>query len=96
MDLHPLEVLRRPVITEKFTALQDQRKYAFEVHRKANKKQIREAVEVAFRVGVSSVNVMNVKGKTKRAGLRVFQTRPWKKAVVTLKPGERIEVFEGI
>ena len=66
------------------------------MHRKANKKQIREAVEVAFRVRVSSVNVMNVKGKTKRAGLKVYQTKPWKKAVVTLQAGERIEVFEGV
>ena len=96
MDLHPLEVLRRPVITEKYTSLQDSGKYAFEVHRKANKKQIREAVEVAFRVRVSTVNVMNVKPKTKRAGLKTYQTRPWKKAVVTLQAGERIEVFEGV
>ena len=48
MELHPLEVLRRPVITEKYTALQDRNKYAFEVHRKSNKKQIRDAVELAF------------------------------------------------
>ena len=96
MDIHPLEVLRRPVITEKFTALQDVNKYAFEVHRRSNKKQIREAVELAFRVRVLSVNVMNVKGKPKRAGVRTYLTKPWKKAVVTLHPGERIEVFEGI
>lgn len=96
MELHPLEVLRRPVITEKYTALQDQSKYAFEVHRKANKRQIREAVEVAFRVSVSSVNVMNVKGKTRRAGSKTYLTKPWKKAVVTLRAGERIEVFEGV
>ena len=96
MELHPLEVLRRPVITEKYTALQDRNKYAFEVHRKSNKKQIRDAVELAFRVRVASVNVMNVKGKPKRAGVKTYVTRPWKKAVVTLHPGERIEVFEGV
>ena len=96
MDLHPLEVLRRPFITEKYTALQDQHKYAFEVHRKSNKKQIRDAVEFAFRVRVASVNVMNVQGKTRRAGLRTYTTARWKKAIVTLKQGERIEVFEGL
>ncbi len=96
MDLHLLEVLRRPVITEKYTALQEQRKYAFEVHRKSNKKQIRGAVELAFRVRVASVNVMNVKGKTRRAGPRTYVSKPWKKAVVTLRAGERIEVFEGM
>ena len=96
MDIHPLEVLRRPIITEKVAAAQDQGKYAFEVHRAANKKQIRDAVELAFRVQVRAVNVMNVKGKTKRAGTRTFKTKTWKKAIVTLQEGERIEVFEGM
>ena len=96
MDIHPLEVLRRPIVTEKYTASQDAGKYAFEVHRSANKKQIAEAVEFAFRVTVMSVNTMNVHGKTKRLGTRLFETRGWKKAIVTLRQGDRIDVFEGM
>ena len=96
MDIHPLEILRRPLITEKYAALQDLGKYAFEVDRSANKKQIKEAVELAFGVNVRAVNVMNVHGKTKRAGYRTYLTKTWKKAIVTLQPGDRIEVFEGV
>jgi len=96
MDIHPLEVLRRPIVTEKYTASQDVGKYAFEVHRSANKNQIAEAVEFAFQVKVLSVNTMNVHGKTKRLGARVFKTSGWKKAIVTLKQGDRIDVFEGV
>ena len=96
MDIHPLEVLRRPVVTEKYTASQDAGKYAFEVHPSANKKQIAEAVEFAFRVSVSSVNTMNVRGKAKRLGTRIFHASGWKKAIVTLKSGDRIDVFEGM
>jgi large subunit ribosomal protein L23 len=96
MDIHPLEVLRRPIITEKFAAAQDLGKYAFEVHPSANKKQIKEAVELAFKVKVRAVNVMSVQGKTKRVGARFYRTSDWKKAVVTLQAGNRIEVFEGI
>ena len=58
--------------------------------------EIKRAVEEAFKVKVLSVNVMNVKGKSKRSGTRVFTTRKWKKAIVTLAEGDRIEVFEGI
>ena len=96
MDIHPLEVLRRPIVTEKYTASQDAGKYAFEVHPSANKNQIAEAVEFAFRVTAVSVNTMNVHGKTKRLGARVFRASDWKKAIVTLQPGDRIDVFEGM
>lgn len=90
------DVLRRPVITEKNTLLSTQNKYVFEVYRDANKPQIKEAVEKAFKVKVKSVNVICVSGKMRRAGRRRGMTSPWKKAVVTLEAGHKIEVFEGV
>ena len=96
MDSHPLEILRRPIITEKVALAQEAGKYAFEGASSSNKIEIKRAVEEAFKVKVLSVNVMNVKGKSKRSGTRVFTTRKWKKAIVTLAEGDRIEVFEGI
>ena len=94
--MHGYEVLRRPLITEKNTMLIEQNKYAFEVAREANKPQIKDAVEKAFKVKVASVNVMCVAGKMRRAGRRRGMTSPWKKAVVTLEPGNKIELFEGV
>jgi large subunit ribosomal protein L23 len=94
--MHLYEVLRRPLITEKNTLLQAQGRYAFEVADKANKQQIRQAVEAAFKVKVTAVNVMTVSGKKSRMGGREVQSPPWKKAVVTLKLGEKIELFEGV
>ncbi|MBI4188850.1 MAG: 50S ribosomal protein L23 [Chloroflexi bacterium] len=93
MNLH--EVLRRPLITEKYTTLQAFGKYAFEVGGRANKLQIKQAVEKAFKVEVTAVNVMTVPGKRRRRGMRELTPHPWKKAVVTLKPGDKIEYFEG-
>jgi len=90
------EVLRRPVITEKNTELQAQGKYAFEVAREANKPQIKQAVEKAFEVKVTTVNVMTVHGKQRMIGGRRVLTQSWKKAVVTLQPGDKIEFFEGV
>jgi len=94
--MHLYEVLRRPVITEKNTTLQAQGKYAFEVAGEANKHQIKQAVEKAFKVKVSAVNVMTVPGKTRRVGRRQVLTRSWKKAIVTLQSGDKIELFEGV
>ncbi len=94
--MHLYEVLRRPLITEKNTALQTQGKYAFEVAEVANKPQIKQAVEKAFKVKVTAVNVIMVPGKTRRVGRRQVLTQSWKKAVVTLKPGNKIEFFEGV
>ncbi len=93
--MHLYEVLRRPLITEKSTALQAEGKYAFEVAREANKPQIKQAVEKAFKVEVTAVNVLTVPGKSRRLGRRLLPPRPWKKAIVTLKPGDKIEFFEG-
>ncbi len=94
--MHLYEVLRRPLITEKNTMLQAQGKYAFEIAREANKQQIKQAVEKAFKVNVLAVNVMTVPGKTRRVGRRQVLTQSWKKAIVTLKPGDKIEFFEGV
>lgn len=94
--MHLYDVLRRPLITEKNTILQGQNKYAFEVAKEANKPQIKQAVEKTFKVKVTTVNVTKVSGKTKRVGRRLVQTSPWKKAIVTLKPGDKIEFFEGV
>ena len=94
--MHPYEVLRRPVITEKGTMLQAQHKYVFEVAPAANKAQIKEAVEKAFAVTVRSVNVCTVHGKMRRVGRHIGRTPDWKKAIVTVSPSDRIEVFEGV
>ncbi len=94
--MHLYEVLRRPLITEKNTMLQAQGKYVFEIARESNKQQVRQAVEKTFKVNVLAVNVMTVPGKTRRVGRRQVLTQSWKKAIVTLKPGDKIEFFEGV
>lgn len=94
--LHPYSVVIRPLITEKATLLAGDRKYAFEVDRRANKNQIRSAVQMAFSVQVTKVNTLNVRGKRRMVGRRVSQTRSWKKAIVTLAEGNTIQIFEGL
>lgn len=95
-EIHPYAVLLRPIITEKTTVLTGADKYVFEVDIRANKNQIKEAVQIAFNVRVAEVNTMVMKGKPKRFGRRVVDRPDWKKAVVTLVPGDKIELFEGI
>ena len=94
--MHLYKVLRRPLITEKNSALQAQGKYAFKVAEEANKEQIKQAVEKAFKVTVTGVNVMTVAGKRRRMRGREITSPSWKKALVTLKPGDKIEIFEGV
>jgi len=94
--MHLYEVLRRPLITEKSTQLQMDNKYAFEVVDTATKAQIKQAVEKAFNVKVTAVNVMTMRGKTRRIGRRQVLTQSWKKAIVTLRLGDTIELFEGV
>ena len=94
--MHLYEVLRRPLITEKITLLQAQNRYGFEVAQRAAKHQIKQAVEAAFKVKVVKVNVMTVPGKMRRIGRRQVMTPSWKKAVVTLELGQKIEFFEGV
>jgi large subunit ribosomal protein L23 len=92
------QVLLRPILTEKTDYQRDANQYVFEVNRKANKLEIKEAVERIFDVEVKSVNTMVMKPKKRRMGRKSVVTRSaWKRAVVTLAPGERIqEFFEGI
>ncbi|HAC17480.1 MAG TPA: 50S ribosomal protein L23 [Dehalococcoidia bacterium] len=90
------DILRRPVITEKSTILQEEGRYTFEVALNATKHQIKEAVEEAFNVDVLQVNTMHVRGKRKRFGPRIAQGRSWKKAIVLLSPGDTITIFEGV
>ena len=92
------QVLKRPILTEKTDYQRDVNQYVFEVVRQANKHQIKEAVETIFDVDVVSVNTMIMKPKRRRLGRKTITTRPaWKRAVVTLGPGERIQdFFEGI
>ena len=76
--------------------IQAQSKYVFEVAEEANKNQVKQAVEKAFKVKVTAVNVMTVPGKTRRVGRQQVLTPSWKKAIVSLKPGDKIEIFEGV
>jgi large subunit ribosomal protein L23 len=94
--MHDYEVLRRPLITEKGTMLAAQNKYLFEVDRRANKHQIKQAVERAFKVRVKAVNTISMPGKVRRVRLQTGKTPDWKKAIVTLVEGDRIEIFEGV
>ena len=88
------DILIRPIVTEKSTALMEQGKYTFRVPLAATKIQIRQAVEQIFKVKVQAVNSMRFEGKVKRLGRTQGRRSDWKKAVVTLKPGETIELFE--
>ena len=94
--MNPYDIIKRPLITEK-TSIQkeDYNQMSFEVDRKANRVEIRQAVENIFKVKVDTVRTMQVKGKTKQRGRIVGKRRNWKKAVVKLMPGERIDFFEG-
>jgi|SRR3954468_8267305 large subunit ribosomal protein L23 len=90
------EILVRPIVTEKNTMLNEVGKYVFEVAPHANKIEIKRAVEVIFNVHVLTVNVLKVPGKMRRMGRTSGMTRSWKKAIVTLAAGERIELFQGV
>jgi large subunit ribosomal protein L23 len=93
--MDPRTVLIRPVISEKSYALIGEGKYTFRVHERANKTQITQAVEQTFGVTVAGVRTAKVRAKPKRRGLHSGHSRAWKKAVVQLAPGQRIELFEG-
>jgi large subunit ribosomal protein L23 len=95
VSLHPNQVLLAPVVSEKSYELIEQRKYAFRVHPDAHKTQIRQAVEELFQVRVQAVNVIKVQPKPKRRGLIRGQRPGWKKAIVQLREGDSIEIFEG-
>ncbi|WP_027718593.1 50S ribosomal protein L23 [Desulfovirgula thermocuniculi] len=92
----PRDIILRPVITEKSMALMEENKYTFIVDPRANKTEIKKAVEALFKVKVEKVNTMRVKGKTKRVRNIVGKEPDYKKAIVKLKKGDRIELFEGV
>ena len=89
------QVIVEPVISEKSYALMAEGRYTFRVNDRAHKTQIRHAVEEIFGVKVAEVRTSRVRSKPKRRGIHSGKTRGWKKAIVELAPGERIELFEG-
>ena len=91
------DIIKRPIITEK-TSIQKEthNQLTFEVVRRANSVEIKKAIEGIFNVNVAKIRTMQVKGKTKQRGRIVGKRRDWKKAIVTLMPGERIDFFEGV
>ncbi|MBV8479872.1 MAG: 50S ribosomal protein L23 [Actinobacteria bacterium] len=93
--MHPGQVLLRPVISEKSYEQITQNRYTFKVHQDAHKTQVRQAVEQLFDVKVVSVNIVKVQAKPKRRGMYKGVRPGWKKAIVELKPGDSIEIFEG-
>jgi large subunit ribosomal protein L23 len=95
VSLHPNQVLLAPVVSEKSYSLIGDRKYTFKVHPDAHKTQVRQAVEELFGVKVANVNVLKVQPKPKRRALVMGKKPGWKKAIVQLREGETIEIFEG-
>ncbi len=91
-----LGVLVKPLITEKSSFLSPYGQYVFEVATKTNKIEIAKAIERAYGVKPVSVNIVRVRGKNVRYGKTMGVTKKWKKAIVTLKPGDKIEVYEGV
>lgn len=92
--MNDYQIIIRPLITEKNTNWMMLNKYSFEVDRFATKPQIKRAIESIFNVNVTKVHTMNVRGKKRRRGRDFGYTRDWKKAIVTLAEGDRIELFE--
>lgn len=91
------EIVRRPLITEKTTIQKESfNQVTFEVERKANRVEIKRAIEKIFNVRVAAVRTMQITGKVKRRGRILGKRKDWKKAIVTLMPGERIDFFEGV
>jgi large subunit ribosomal protein L23 len=95
VKLEARDILIAPVVSEKSYSLIEGNKYSFRVHDKAHKTQIRQAVEQLFDVHVEGVNVLKVQSKPKRRGMNRGKKPGWKKAIVQLREGERIEIFEG-
>ncbi len=93
--MDPRQVIVEPVVSEKSYALMAEGKYTFRVNDRAHKTQISSAVEKIFSVDVVAVRTARVRSKPKRRGLHRGKTRAWKKAIVELAPGDRIELFEG-
>ncbi|MBF0492027.1 MAG: 50S ribosomal protein L23 [Deltaproteobacteria bacterium] len=91
------QIIKRPLVTEKSSAQKElMNRYSFEVDPKSNKYQICEALESLFKVDVLDIHTLNVRGKTRRVGRNFGRRSNWKKAIVTLKQGQKIEFFEGV
>jgi large subunit ribosomal protein L23 len=94
--MEPSQVIIRPVVSEKTFVLAEAGKYTFRVHDKAHKTQIRQAIEALFDVHVVAVRTASVKSKPKRRGQTAGRTRSWKKAIVQVRAGEAIPIFQGL
>jgi large subunit ribosomal protein L23 len=94
--MHPSQIIIRPVVSEKSYVLSAVDKYTFRVHPDAHKTQIRQAVEELFDVRVLEVRTITVKSKPKRRGVSKGRTRNWKKAIVQVRPGDTIPIFQGL
>lgn len=94
--MHYEKIIKKALITEKADRLREMNCYQFEVHKKANKHQIKEAVEKLFNVKVIDVKVANFRGKPRRLGRSIGYKSGYKKASVTIKPGQKIEIIEGV
>jgi large subunit ribosomal protein L23 len=94
--MNATQVIIRPVVSEKSYVLAAADKYTFRVHANAHKTQIRQAIEELFEVSVVSVHTMSVKSKPKRRGVTAGRSRSWKKAVVQVRPGDTIPIFQGL
>ena len=95
MSLHPAQILIKPVVSEKSYNQITENRYTFRVHPDAHKTQVRQAVEELFDVKVTSVNIVQMPAKPKRRGMIRGTKSGWKKAIVELKAGDKIEIFEG-
>ncbi len=96
MNLNARDIIIKPLVTEKTNTNMAHSAYSFRVHPSATKADVHNAIEEIFKVKVVKVNTMNVMGKPRRLGMRVGRTRNWKKAIVTLAPGQKIPFFEGV
>lgn len=89
------DIIIRPIISEKTTELMEQHKYVFQVARDANKLTVKQALKELFNVTPEKVNILNVRGRNRRLRFKVGKRAAWKKAIVTLSAGDKIEIFEG-
>jgi len=96
MNLVARDIIIAPIVTEKTNEAMGHGSYTFRVHPDATKADVHNAIEEIFKVRVVKVNTMNVAGKPRRLGLRKGRTRDWKKAIVTLAPGQKLQFFEGV
>jgi large subunit ribosomal protein L23 len=93
--MNPNDIIIRPIISEKSTGLLEKHKYVFKVARDANKLTIMQALKELFNVNVEKVNIVNVRGKNRRLRYKIGKRTAWKKAIVTLRAGDKIEIFDG-